>query len=301
MEFRQLRYFTALARTLNFTRAAESLYISQSTLSQQIAALEKELGVRLFDRAHHQVSLTEAGNGLLGEAHAIITQVDGLTQLVEDRAAHAAPKRLRIGFDLRALGSTFLTQAVTNGVYSLRSSHPNLSVNLHSGEYDTALDNLRSGVTDLAFFLHQERSIKGRGMKTVVLYEDELAVAVRTGDELEDTPECAKEILLRRGVALLSGEGRGLIQAIRVFDELGVEPPIHFVADRNAMLFAVNSGTHATLLPLGMMPYLVDRDTHVLRLHVGSSALYVLDAWRADTDTSLIGPVLDSVREAFAP
>ena len=58
MELRHLRYFDAIAETLNFTRAAERLHVTQSTLSHQIKQLEEEIGVALFDRIGKRVSLT---------------------------------------------------------------------------------------------------------------------------------------------------------------------------------------------------------------------------------------------------
>ena len=62
MELRQLKYFVRSAELLNFTEAANDLFISQSTLSQQIKQLEDELDMLLFDRVGKRVRLTEAGN-----------------------------------------------------------------------------------------------------------------------------------------------------------------------------------------------------------------------------------------------
>ena len=61
MEIRQLKYFAAVADTLNFSRAAETLFISQSALSKQIADLERELGMVLLQRDKRSVRLTPAG------------------------------------------------------------------------------------------------------------------------------------------------------------------------------------------------------------------------------------------------
>lgn len=61
MELRQLRYFVKVAETLNFSEASRALFITQSTLSQQIKQLEQEIGAQLFLRDSHSVSLTEAG------------------------------------------------------------------------------------------------------------------------------------------------------------------------------------------------------------------------------------------------
>ena len=64
MEMHQLRYMVAVARTGNFSRAAEQCRVAQPSLSQQIIKLEEELGERLFDRLRREVRLTPAGEGL---------------------------------------------------------------------------------------------------------------------------------------------------------------------------------------------------------------------------------------------
>jgi DNA-binding transcriptional LysR family regulator len=63
VELRHLRYFVAVAEQLSFRRAAERLHLSHPTLTKQINDLENELGLKLFDRNHRQVELTEVGRG----------------------------------------------------------------------------------------------------------------------------------------------------------------------------------------------------------------------------------------------
>lgn len=96
MELRHLRYFAALAECLNFTRAAQRMHVTQSTLSHQIRQLEEELGQPLFDRIGRRVLLTEAGESFLGYAAKALREVDqGLNELRSGSAALSG--ELRIG------------------------------------------------------------------------------------------------------------------------------------------------------------------------------------------------------------
>src|ERR1700712_1740450 len=96
METRHLEYFLAVAEELNFTRAAQSLFAVQSTVSAGIRALETELGTTLFERSTRHVALTIAGEALVPEARAVVEAVDRV------RSAAVAARsglrgRLRVG------------------------------------------------------------------------------------------------------------------------------------------------------------------------------------------------------------
>ncbi len=95
MELRQLRYFEAVARERNFTRAAAALGIAQPPLSRQVQKLEAELGVELFERASRPVRLTEVGRLVYEQALVVLERADEIAALVgRTRAGHV----LRIGF-----------------------------------------------------------------------------------------------------------------------------------------------------------------------------------------------------------
>jgi len=84
MEIYQLRYLVGVAEALNYTKAANTLHVSQSALSRQIIQLEKELGVRLFDRNRQRVSLTDDGRVVLAHAEKILAEVSALTAAAKD-------------------------------------------------------------------------------------------------------------------------------------------------------------------------------------------------------------------------
>lgn len=96
MEIRQLRYFLKVAETLNFSEASRALFITQSTLSQQINKLEQELGVLLFERNSHEVVLTEAGEQLRQYAVRAINSVNDCARHIED-LKNALTGELNIG------------------------------------------------------------------------------------------------------------------------------------------------------------------------------------------------------------
>jgi DNA-binding transcriptional LysR family regulator len=97
MEVRHLRYFAAVAEELNFGRAAARLHIAQPGLSQQIKALEAELGLRLFDRTRRRVSLTESGALLLAEAYAVLGRFDECLDTMRRARSRTGTTPIRIG------------------------------------------------------------------------------------------------------------------------------------------------------------------------------------------------------------
>lgn len=122
MELRHLRYFVALAECLNFTRAAERVHVTQSTLSHQIRQLEEEVGKRLFDRVGKRVLMTEAGELFLGHAASALKEVDqGLSALKE--SASGLTGQLRVGAT-----HTFNMGFIPECVAAMLLRHPTVNV-----------------------------------------------------------------------------------------------------------------------------------------------------------------------------
>jgi Transcriptional regulator len=167
MELRHLAYFRAVAEELNFSRAAERLHISQPPLSRQIGELEDELGVALFRRGPHGVTLTHEGAYLLDESRRLLGRVDSLKERIGNVEISAA-RLIRIGFVASAMYS-FLPDLVGR----FHKEFPGLSfefLELATGEQGKAL---LSGKIDLGFV----RSwIVEDGVRFVSLAEEALSI-----------------------------------------------------------------------------------------------------------------------------
>ncbi|EMC2776146.1 LysR family transcriptional regulator [Pseudomonas aeruginosa] len=125
MELRHLRYFIAVAEELHFGRSAERLGISQPPLSQQIQALEEEIGARLFERTNRRVELTDAGRLFLDESRQVLAQVDKAVLLA--RRAHLGELgELKIGFT----SSAPFTSTIPSSIHAFRKAYPDVHLDL---------------------------------------------------------------------------------------------------------------------------------------------------------------------------
>jgi LysR family cyn operon transcriptional activator len=158
MELRHLRYFTALAESLSFTRAAERVHVTQSTLSHQIRQMEEEAGRPLFDRIGKRVVLTEAGEVFLTFASKALKEVDQGLSTLREEAVRPMTGTLRIGathtFNIRLIPecvATFLGRypTVQVGVEELEAD--GIGSKLLAGDLDVGIAYRPSGPTELWF------------------------------------------------------------------------------------------------------------------------------------------------------
>lgn len=144
MELRQLRYFTTVAQKLNFSRAADELHVAQPAISQQIRVLEKELGVRLFDRVGGRVALTRAGEALLPHARHILAAVEAARQEVDELGT------LSRGAASLGAPPTVSTHLLPALLARFRRQYPGLEVTLREAGTETLLKLIEAGQLDLA-------------------------------------------------------------------------------------------------------------------------------------------------------
>ncbi|MEU6218707.1 LysR family transcriptional regulator [Streptomyces sp. NPDC047022] len=177
MDLQQMRYAVAVADTRNFTRAAERCFVVQSSLSHRIAALERELGVRLFARSSRRVELTSAGAAFVAAARECLAAAD---RAVADAAAATGVVRGRL-----AVGVIVTTAAVDvpEVLQRYRARHPDVRVSLRSGRSDELAAEIRDGDLDIAF-LGMPEGDRPPGVETVALDHDRHVLVVPAGHRL---------------------------------------------------------------------------------------------------------------------
>ena len=142
MELRELRYFLAVAREKNITKAADALYISQPSLSKQMQNLEKEIGSPLFVRGSRSVALTETGMLLKKRA-------EELLELYEKTEAElAAPAETVCGEVRIGGGESYALQTVMQAAKAVQDNYPHVTFRFFSGDADDVTEKLDRGLID---------------------------------------------------------------------------------------------------------------------------------------------------------
>lgn len=169
MELRQLKYFLKVAETLNFSSASKELFITQSTLSQQIIQLERELDQKLFQRNSHEVMLTEAGHTLLPLARDTVNSANTCVLRLQEL------KSLLTG-ELN-IGVTFsFCSIATETLMDFLKKYPNVKLNVCYASMEELMDKLVRH--ELDFVLAFRPSVRDEHVESHVLFNNRLAAIV---------------------------------------------------------------------------------------------------------------------------
>ena len=170
MELRHLRYFAALADRLSFTRAAEQVHVTQSTLSHQIRQLEDGLGQRLFERVGKTVLLTEAGEALLPSVLRALREIDDGVRALRG-GGRVLSGQLRI-----ATSHSFNINLVPGCLAVFLGRHPSVQVVVEELAASAIEQRLCAGAADLGIAY---RPADLERLSFEALYEEQLVLAVR--------------------------------------------------------------------------------------------------------------------------
>ena len=240
MELRQLKYFVKTAQTLNFSEAARALFVTQSTLSQQIRCLEQELGVDLFSRSSHSVVLTESGEHLLPiavrtlqDAEQCFIQISDLKQMLSGT--------LNIGITY-----TF-APILTESVKEFTSQYPGVKLNITCGTMSEVLEMLKDRKVD--FVLCFKPNITDEEIDSHILFDNQLSVIVSRNHPLATRESLSMDDIRNQVFAMPARETQARNAFERVFpgmyEKLNVKVDINEV---NVLLSIVSATRMVTFL-----------------------------------------------------
>jgi len=183
LDLRQLRYFVTVAEEEHVGRAAERLHISQSPLSRQIAQLEKNLGLTLFERSQQRIRLTSDGRVFLAEATALLRHADRLENLGR-RLGRGDEGGLCIGYVDDAMHTGLLPRALR----TLHEERPAVHVALYDLTAAQQFEGLRQRSLDIALVTEAPPE-SDPDLRSTLLLEDPLLLAMPSDHPLADAAE----------------------------------------------------------------------------------------------------------------
>ncbi|MEU3451009.1 LysR substrate-binding domain-containing protein [Streptomyces thermolilacinus] len=258
MQFQQLVYFVAVAETRHFTRAAERVHVSQPSLSQQIRALEKELGAELFSRARGNIALTDAGEALLPLARRILADADTARHEVQE-LAQLRRGRVRLGAT-----PSLCTGLLPEVLRAFHDLYPGIRLFIEEGGSHDLVRGLARGALDLALVVLPLPS-PSPALTTVELLQEDLVVVSSAADPAP-----------RRPVRIADLQGRPMVMFRHGYDlrELtvaacraeGFEPSFTVEGgEMDAVLGFVRAGLGVAVVP-SMVAARAGRDVRVTAL-----------------------------------
>jgi DNA-binding transcriptional LysR family regulator len=241
LELRHLATLDAIARHRSFNRAADELGYTPSAVSQQVVAIERVVGARVFERSRGPapIGLTEPGRVLLGHARAVLARLEAAATDV-DALTQGAAGELRVG-TYQSIAARLLPSLLAE----FRTAWPRIELTLHeSGSHDELDGKVERGVLDLAFTVAYE---EGDGVTTYVpLLSDPYVLVLEQGSPLgEPTLEDLGKLDL---VAYRECRANAVVE--RHLRAHGVEPRVVLRAEDNALLRRLAAtGIGAAILP----------------------------------------------------
>lgn len=244
MELRHLRYFVAIADSATMAKAAERVFVTQSTLSHQLAQLEGELGCELFERVGRVLRLSDAGKELLGHARGVLAQVE------EGKRAVSQARTLVSGALKVGVIHSFVTGLMPQVCAAYLRAHP--GVRLQVAEL-TGLDieaQVTDGALDLGMGFYPPASDAVMGER---LFEDRLVLAVPRAHEMAARKTVKFSQLGKLPLAMLGPRFATRRLLNEYFQRAGVRANVVLEIDSvDALQLVVESGAAASFLPARM-------------------------------------------------
>ena len=240
MELRQLKYFVMSAEYLNFSEAAKHLYITQSTLSQQIKQLENELGFPLFLRNSRHIILTEAGEEFLPFAQKTIQDAeDGVQRLFDLQNVKTGTLRVGVTYSLSSV--------LTEGLLRFMKQYPDVKLEICYETVNSLLVLLKARKLD--FVLSYKPVNEMPEIDTISLFENSLSAVVSSSHPLAERKKITLSELQATSLVLPSRElqARMMLERLMEGKDFVLTSQVE-LNETNILLQLVATGNYVTVL-----------------------------------------------------
>src|SRR5437588_9407125 len=256
----RLRVLREVAYGGSVSAAAHALSYTQSAVSQQIATLESEAGIALLERHPRGVTLTAAGQTLVGHAEGILARLDAAEAALEAIAGLRGGKLRLASFP--TAGATLVPRAIA----AFRDSHPDVELTLAEGEPEDVVPRLRRGELDLALLYEFDEPTSLANARSVTLLEDPMYLALPRAHPLAAKRALRLDELAREAWVQTSGASPCARHVVRCCHAAGFEPRVSFHSDDyQTVQGLVAAGVGVALIPELALP-VVREDTVVRAL-----------------------------------
>ncbi len=294
MNYNKLHYFYTVAQTLNFSKAANELYISQSAVSRHMKELEEDFGTPLFIRTNRDLILTEAGKVLYNEIRMFFSQESQLYQKVR-AAAEEKIRKLNIGF--MGIRPAYHIPAIVQD--SLRE-YPDLSVNLRRYNWDGIIPALNSGEIDVGLRLRMGNETNA-GFEHFILDKDYPAIIVSTRHAMAERKHAVLTDFMNDTFLLLSKKDSAIpfSYTVKLFQKHGLTMESCLVYDQvETILMMIHADAGISLLsrfaPIDQFSDLVIVDLD------GIEPLYLELVWKKTNTNPMIPAFADRLKKDTA-
>ena len=252
MEFKWISAFVTLAQYLNFNKAAASMYITQPALSKYIAALEAEMGVKLFDRSKRSVSLTDAGAALLPLAVNILTLADEAVDAVRNPSVPILHGPLRIGIDRHLDYRDCLSCGLPAAFELFQKRHSLARIETFYLPLQEISVRLRVNMLDIGISVlygNKLNQLQSGGFDCHLLMQDKMSLVVpRSVRDAYDAGTPISDALSDLRLLTLDADTEFVVERLSSLASVGITSPNLTCATWNEILFRANLGEGFYLL-----------------------------------------------------
>jgi LysR family transcriptional regulator, benzoate and cis,cis-muconate-responsive activator of ben and cat genes len=292
MELRHLKYFVAVAEDLNFSHAANRLYISQPALSRQIKDLEDELGILLFERKSHGLTITEAGKFFLEQAKDILNVSHVAVQTIKAYYSNT-DETLSIGYI-----PTILQSLLGETLRRFNIDYPQIAIRFYEIPPNEQVRALREGAIDIAFMDHPPDELKEEFITKCVKKIPIVAVLPDTYPLAQQGSINLAELASEKFIGMCEQKYPGQNDRIRDTCQCaGFIPNLHIFADSHTSMIALVAARQGVAIMPSEAEALPNPQVVFMPLHHPIYYGQSTAVWRKETPTQALKKFLTILLE----